>query len=251
LRPLAQDLTIFNRFNFAKPPVGVKFEFTRPEGMPQLEKKLAFCEMLREAQNSETPFYMTQDNEECFGAFALGMKDVPPFLETGKLGYKLEVFQDPRANQAIYPHISKFDRGTINYVAFSPLSKMTFEPDVLILMATPSQTDIVLRAMSYSTGELWTSMATPVLGCSWIYIYPFKTGKVNYIGTGMIHGMVAKEVFPPGWFLISIPYNWIPVIAQNLKEMKWSPPSYGEGRDKSMAREHHVIEEMAREARNA
>jgi len=33
MRPLAQDLSIFDKFNFEKPPVGVKFLFFRPEGM--------------------------------------------------------------------------------------------------------------------------------------------------------------------------------------------------------------------------
>jgi hypothetical protein len=59
MKPLKQDLSIFNKFNFEKPPVGVKFLFFRPEGMKQLsmDKNLSFCEMLKEAQQSKTPFY--------------------------------------------------------------------------------------------------------------------------------------------------------------------------------------------------
>jgi uncharacterized protein (DUF169 family) len=207
MRPLNQDLSIYEKFNFENSPLAVKFEFTRPSNMEQFKGTLSMCEIIREAQKSVNPFYMTKDNEDCFGAFAMGMKKAPSFLETGKLGYMLEVYQDPRANQKIYPHISKFEHGTVNYVAFSRLDKLTFEPDVLLLMATVSQADIIMRAMSYSTGEVWSTMSTPVLGCSWILTYPFNSGKVNYIVTGMTHGMKARKVFPDGMFLIAIPYN--------------------------------------------
>jgi uncharacterized protein (DUF169 family) len=250
MRPLTQDLSVFNRFNFEKAPVGVKFEFSRPSGIEPLGKSLALCEMIREAHQRTDPFFITKENEDCFGAFAMGMKEAPSFLETGKLGYKLEVFQDPRANQKIYPHISKLEKGTVNYVVFSRLEKLTFEPDLLILMTTISQAEIVLRAMSYSTGEIWAPMATPVVGCSWLFAYPFKSGKVNYMVTGLTHGMKAKQVFPDGWMLISIPYNWIPVIAQNLREMNWVPPSYTDGREKAIERERRIVAEMAREAQD-
>jgi hypothetical protein len=36
MRPLKQDLSIFDKFEFEKAPVGVKFLFFRPEGMKQL-----------------------------------------------------------------------------------------------------------------------------------------------------------------------------------------------------------------------
>ena len=33
-----QNLSIFNKFNFERPPVGVKFLFAKPEGIERLEK---------------------------------------------------------------------------------------------------------------------------------------------------------------------------------------------------------------------
>ena len=86
-------------------------------------------------------------------------------------------------------------KDTINYVVLSPLDKLTFEPDLLIFMTTARQAEILLRAMSYSTGELWETKKTGVLGCAWLYVYPYQSGKVNYVPTGMSFGMVAGEVF--------------------------------------------------------
>ncbi len=250
MRPLQSDLSIYSKFNFEKPPVGVKFLFFKPEGIDQLDKTLPFCEMFKEAQQRGTPFYFTKENEDCFGKFALGMEDMPLFAESGQLGPKYEIYQDARANSKIYQYIPKFGRGIVNYVALARLDKLTFEPDLLILTATPSQAEIVLRAMSYSTGEIRETKSTPVLGCTWLFIYPYQSGKVNYTVTGMTFGMKAKEVFEEGWILISIPYNWIPTITQNLQEMKWVLPSYTDGREQFLKREQGYIEELTRKSQN-
>jgi len=229
MRPLQTDLSIYNKFSFERPPVGVKFLFFRPKGMEPLaiDKNLSFCEMLKEAQKTATPFYFGKENNEtCVGKILLGMEDMEPFAESGQIGDRLGIFQEARANYIFYQYVPRFGKGTVNYVAFSPIDKLTFEPDLLVITATPGQAEIVMRAMTYSTGELYHSKTTPVMGCAWIYIYPYQSGKVNYILPGMIHGMKGRELFSEGSILISIPYNWIPIITQNLKEMKWHLPSH-------------------------
>ena len=250
MRPLQTDLSIYNKFNFEKPPVGIKFVATRPEGIEQLDKQLSYCEMLKEAQQRGEPFYFSKDNETCFGKALLGMEDLPSFAEGGQVGIKLEIFQDARANASLYPHLRLFPKGTVNYVVFSPLDKMTFEPDLFILTATVNQAEIVFRAMSYSSGELRESKTTGVLGCAWLYNYPYLTKKVNYSITGLAFGMKSKEVFDEGWILISIPYNWISTITNNLEEMKWVLPSYTEGREKFLIRERENIEELSKQSMN-
>jgi uncharacterized protein (DUF169 family) len=250
MRPLTQDLSIYSKFNFEKPPVGVKFLSTKPEGIKQLAKSLPFCGMIKEAQQRGSPFYFSKENEDCVGKVVLGMEEMSPSVEAGLIGPKFGIYQEPRANNKIYQYIPKFKRGIVNYVAFSPLDNLAFEPDLLMLTATPSQAEIVLRAMSYSTGEIWEPKLTPVLGCSWLYIYPYQSGKVNYMITGMTFGMKAKQIFPEGLIVISIPYNWIPTITQNLREMEWVLPSYTEGREQFLKRERRVFEEAAKESQN-
>jgi uncharacterized protein (DUF169 family) len=204
--------------------------------------------MITEAQQRGTPFYFTKDNEDCVGRVVLGMENMEPFVEGGQIGPKFGIYQEPRANNRIYQYIPKFRQGLVNYVAFSALEALTFEPDLLILYATPSQAEIVLRAMSYSTGEMWDPKATPVLGCSWLFIHPFQSGKVNYTVTGLAFGMKAKQVYPEGQILISIPYQWIPTITHNLNEMEWVLPSYTDGKERFLEREKRVFEEAEREA---
>ena len=252
MRPLKTDLSIYGKFDFERPPVGVKFLFKRPEGIEQLEldKSMAFCERIKEAQQREAPFYITKDNiEECVGKFLLGMEDMAPFAESGQIGTELKIYQEPRVNSRLYQYVPRFERGIVNYVVYSPLDKLTFEPDVLIITANHSQSEIVMRAMSYSTGELYNSKTTNVMGCAWAYIYPYRSGNVNYLVPEMIHGMKARRVFPEGSILISIPYNWIPIITQNLQEMEWVLPAYTD-RDKYLAEWERIISKLIRESEN-
>jgi uncharacterized protein (DUF169 family) len=229
MRVLKTDFSVFKRFNFDRPPLGIKFQFFRPEEIRPLaqDSNLSFCELLTEAQKSGTPFYFgKENNESCVGKILLGMEPMEPFAESGQIGEKLQIFQEARANYAFYKHVPKFEKHVVNYVVFSTIDKLTFEPDLLFITADHEQSEIVMRSMTYSTGELYNSRTTPVMGCAWIYIYPYQSGSVNFIIPDMVHGMKARELFPKNSVLISIPYRWIPVIAHNLGEMTWHLPSH-------------------------
>ncbi len=252
MRPLQTDLSVFAKFKFKRPPVGVKYLYHKPDDVRPLEKQLALCEMLVEAQKSDAPFYFTSGNEICFGKQALGMMGdkSPPFAGSGELGTRLGIFQDARANKNLARQHSLLEKGTVNYVVMAPLDRITFEPDLLVLMATARQAEIVLRAMAYSTGDLYESRTSTVLSCSWLLVYPYLTGKLNYQLTGLGFGSIAREVFEPGWVLVSIPYNWLPVLVRNLEEMPWVPKAYTLGREKFIAWEAAVRQEMVRDLQN-
>ena len=252
MRPLQTDLSIFKKFNFEKPPIGIKFLFSKPEGIEQLDKNLALCETIGEAQQREEPFYFTQENEICFGKQTLGMMsgEGPSFAKSGELGVKFGIFQEARANKKLNQNHYHLDSGSVNYVVFAPLEKIAFEPDLLILMTDATQAEIVLRSMTYSTGSIYESKVTTALACSWIFVYPFLTGKINYIITGLGFGGISIGAFPPGWVLTSIPYNWLPTIVQNLNEMEWKPKAYTMGRERFLQWEKEIMEEMARESQN-
>jgi uncharacterized protein (DUF169 family) len=223
MRPLQTDLSIYKKFDFPKPPIGIKFCFFKPDGVEQLPKdsSISFCEFLTEAHKASSPFYFAKDNTEtCVGKFLLGMEDMHPLAESGQIGERLNIFQEARANYKFYQHVPRFPRNVVNYVAVSPMDKLTFDPDVFIITATPSQAGHVMRSMAYSTGEILVSKTTAVMGCAWTYIYPYQSGNVNYVGAEMVHGMKGRKLFEEQTVLISIPYNWLPTMTKNLQEMK-------------------------------
>ncbi len=219
-------IEISKKLNLELPPVAVSFMIKPPEGIKKLEDPLAMCEMLKRAQEGQA-FYAGTENHTCpAGPYILG-KSAPPAYTSGEFGAGLEVFNHFRAMRRLYDGLPKFDAGRhINYVAFSPLERLTFVPDLLIMVAEVDQAEILLRAMSYSTGKVWTSKSTGVIGCAWIFTYPYLSGEVNYLTTGLGHGMKRRKVLPPGRQLIAIPYDWFAVMLDNLKTMPWVLPMF-------------------------
>jgi uncharacterized protein (DUF169 family) len=250
LNPLTQDLSIFKRFNFENQPVGVKFLYRKPEGIRKLDKQMAICEMIKEAQQSDAPFYITAEDEDCFGAVTLGMKSMPPFAEAGMVGKDLGIFKEPRANSRIYNYLPKVHPGIINYVAFAPLDKLDFESDLLIISATISQAEILFRAIDHLSGGPRESKTTGVFGCAWLFTYPYQTGKINWTVTGLAYGAKSKEVFPEGMIIFSIPFDWTPVLIHNLKEMDWEMPAYEMGVKKFKEFEAKIIGDLVEEMEN-
>jgi uncharacterized protein (DUF169 family) len=246
---IREDLSIFNKFDFERKPVGVKFLPSKPEGIKSLDKILDFCEMLPEAQEGDA-FYVTKENFTCVGPLILGMIEHEPIFESGQVGPSLEVLKDVRANQRIYHVLPKLQKGSVNYVAFAPLDKLTFEPDILVITANVSQAEILLRALSYSSGRMWSARGTTVISCAWLYLYPYLSGELNFTITGFGHGMRARRLFPEGLILMSIPYDLLPGMVKNLQDMKWVPLSYTLGRDGHKKRIKGIVDELKRESAN-
>ena len=244
---IQKELSILDKFNFERKPVGVKFTSTKTEGIKRLDKILDFCEMLVEAQQGNA-FYATKEDFTCIGPLLLGMVEDNPIFESGRVGPKLEAFKDARANRRIYQYLPRLEKNVVNYVAFAPLDKLTFEPDLLIITANVSQAEIFLRAKSYTTGEMWSAKGTPVAACSWLYIYPYLSGEMNLNVTGFGFGMRSRRLFPEGLILLSIPWDLLPRIIDNLKDMKWVPHSYTIGGEAHKKKVKKIVEELAQES---
>jgi uncharacterized protein (DUF169 family) len=240
---IQKELAIFKKFDFEIPPVGVKFLAAKPEGIKKLDQILDFCEMLAEAQHGLV-FYAASDNFTCVGPLLLGMVESEPVFESGMVGPELEIFRDARANKRLYPLVPRLDKGTVNYVAFAPLNKLTFEPDVLVITAEAKKAEIILRAHSYSAGKVWTARGSTVMACAWMFIYPYLTGDINFTVAGFPFGPTARRLFPEGMIVLSIPWDQLPAIVANLGEMNWVPPSYTIGREAHKVKVKKVAVEL-------
>jgi uncharacterized protein (DUF169 family) len=221
-----KDAAILNKFAFDVPPVGVKFLAKRPSKVSRLSGSMALCEMLKRAQEGNA-FYADKENHACdAGLYVLGQADAPEPYVSGEFGAGLKIFEEPRSASRLYQYMPRISKGVVNYVAFSRLNKLPFDPDVLIILAKTGQTEILLRAMSYRTGKPWLSKYSPAIGCAWIYVYPYLTGELNYTITGLGHGMRRRKLFPEGQQLVSIPFDILPSILQALKNMPWVLPAF-------------------------
>lgn len=238
---------LFGRFKFEISPVGVKFLNVKPSELNQIDKIMDFCEMLKEAQNGNN-FYVTKDNFTCIGLLILGMIESEPIFEQGRVGPKLGIFKEERANRRIYQYLPRLPRNSVTYIAFSPMEKLSFEPDLIIVLATVEQAEIILRAKSYTTGEPWNAKGTTVAGCAWLYIYPYLTGDINFTVTGFGFGMKSRRLFPEGKILMTIPWDKIPQLVTNLQDMEWIAESYTLGPEGHKKKVRRILEELKKES---
>ena len=118
MRQLQTDLSIFagsssNTRRWGEVPVQ-----TARTASPSSTRRRPCARWSGIAQRRGTPFYITKDEENCFGTIVLGMQDAPLFAEAGLLGEKYEIFQEPRANERMYQHVPTLASGVVNYAAF-------------------------------------------------------------------------------------------------------------------------------------
>jgi uncharacterized protein (DUF169 family) len=246
MSPIPRELSILKKFDFERKPVGMKFLSIRPKGLKKPGKIMDFCEMLVEAQQGNA-FYVTKEDFTCIGPLLLGMVEDDPIFESGRVGPKLGAFRDDRANRRIYQYLPRLPLNSIKYVAFAPIDKLNFEPDLLIIMASVSQAEIIMRANAYTTGEKWTAYGTPVVGCAWLYIYPYLEGEINLSITGFGFGMKSRRLFPEGRILVSIPWDKLPGLVKNLEDMEWVPESFTLGPEGHKAKVRRIAAEIEQE----
>lgn len=215
----AKDL--FSKLRLPYPAVALKYCYSQPEGVDHVGETLSFCQFVRKAQDTGKKFFITKDDDNCFGKMVLGMIPKPGFAASGQAGYDFGVFRTPSPNARLYEMIPTLTPGAYNFVIFSPIGICDFDPDLIIAVAGTEKAEILMRATSYISGDLWESRASSVLSCAWTYAYPYVSGKVNFFITGMHHGMKRRKVYPQGLHIISIPYQKIGEVIQSLAEMDW------------------------------
>ena len=235
--------------NMPYPAVAIRFHVVRPKNIQQYEgEKLAFCQYLSEAQKGKH-FYISKENDACYGKVAMGMEPKPPVTAFGQAGEDFEMFRTNSSNRKIYQELPVIEPGTVNYVEYAPVSECDFNPDLIFCVANQEAADVLLHATSYTTGDFWESKSTPVLSCGWMYAYPVISGKVNFVTTGFYHGLRRRKIYPAGLTMISIPYNKIDGVVTALDEMPWTAIAFREDEESKQELKRRMAhwQEMAEE----
>ncbi len=234
------------------PVVAVKFSTVEPAGLPKLTKRVALCEMLREAQQAGA-FYASRDEQGCAaGSYVLGQIDHDPLMESGRIGPLIGVYGSEAANRHVYEDMVRLPVGAAPFTLFARLDDLTFEPDLLIVTARPHQAEVIMRAHGYNTGAPWQARGTSVIGCASMYSWPHATGRMNVLISGLHHGMRARQLFPEGLLFVAIPAALFAEILGNLATMaaknqidlpqyhwgKEAHESYMKGIAQSLAQQH-------------
>ncbi len=222
----SEDLAILEKLELDIRPVGVKYLVRPPDSAGRLDQRIALCEMLKRAQEGDC-FYADVENHACeAGPYILGQREIEPQFVSGQYGAGLGAFKDPRAAARLYHYIPRIAKGVTDYVIFAPLDKLSFDPDVMIFLCSVGQTWLLLRAMSYETGEAWSSRYSAAVGCAWLFAHPYLSGEVNFISSGLGFGMKRRGLFPEDRQFVSIPFDRLPSMLRVLREMPWVPEPF-------------------------
>jgi uncharacterized protein (DUF169 family) len=241
LKLKSHDFAVLDDFDFKYAPVGFKFFNVEADldglGLEPLDGKMAWCQMLREAQAGKA-FYAVAGNHRCEpGLFLPGYRPIDPLAAGGRIGAAYDIYPDERANRRIYNHLSVLAEGSVYATGFAPLAKLTFEPDLLILACdTMDQGERVLRATQWDTGDKISVQMTYVIGCNWIFTYPYVSGSINTVWTGICHGMTGYELYPPGLPIVSLPWDHVDRVLRNIREMPRKLPAHTDEREESHRR---------------
>lgn len=214
---------VFTDLELPYPPVAIKFSRNRPEGVQQAEGVDVFCGFLKKAQTENRIFYTTVDNDKCMGKVVLGMTDLETNHGSGQVGFTMGLFRTAAANARLYHEAPTLKPGVCNYVVFCPVSLCEFDPDLVICIAPTEKAQLLLRATSYISGDLWESKCSYVMSCAWTYVYPYVSGKVNHLFTGMHLGLQIWGTYPPGLHIITVPYQKLDEVVTALLEMPHVP----------------------------
>jgi uncharacterized protein (DUF169 family) len=238
LKLRAHDFAVLDRFDFKYAPVGFKFFNVASDleglGLEQLDSNIAWCQMLSEAQKGRA-FYATAENHYCEpGIFLSGHGELSALAAGGRIGPPFDIFPDERANRRVYKHITVLAAGSTYATGFSPVSKLTFDPDLLIIACdNMDQGERVLRATQWDTGDMVVSHMTYVMGCNWMFTYPYVTGNINTVWTGVCYGMKMYKLYEPGRPIVVIPWHHIDRVLRNISEMPWSLPGHTDNKEEA------------------
>lgn len=240
------DFATLDKFDFKYAPVGFKFLNIEADleglGLKQLEGKMAWCQMLREAQDGQA-FYATAENHSCEpGIFLSGHGELDALAAGGRIGPPFDIYADERANRRIYKHITTLAAGSTFATAYSPVSKLTFDPDLLIIMCdNMDQGERVLRATQWDTGDMLVSNMTYVMGCNWMFTYPYVSGNINIVWTGVCYGMKMHRLYPAGLPIVILPWHHIDRVLRNINEMPWSLPGHTDRKEEVYQRAYDIL----------
>ena len=157
-------------------PVSVAIMPEPARGLKKWRHKATLCIMIQSARRGAA-FYCSGDNVICGGGEHLGIGKSPvqdlkaSLVETEKL-----VASEAAARRRL-DQVKQIAPEQGGYIAFSPLERANFRPQVILFVGTPFQISRILHLDAFETGEIDTVHGEPL--CSGVIAAPITTGKIG------------------------------------------------------------------------
>jgi len=206
-------------------PVAVKLVRTAaeiPAGYQKVSGKSRHCQFVQDARLKGMQGYATQEEHLCKGGAAvLGIEPVPEKVASGNMYYTLGNF---KTEEGALETVTAIPKSSEQHYAsvYSPLETAAFEPDVVVIVATPRQALRMTQAYLHATGGRFTSDFSGIQSiCADAVVAVRERGVPNMTlgcnGSRKNSGIAEDEV------IIGLPPKVLPAMVEALKTFreKW------------------------------
>lgn len=203
-------------------PVAVKLAKTAadvPAGMPKMAEKTRHCQFVQNARLKGVKGYATHEEHLCKGgAGVMGVEPLPQAVASGDMYYKLGNF---KTAEGALETVTAMPKSGEKYYAtvYAPLEEATFEPDSVVVIATPKQALRITQAYLCATGGRVSSDYSGIQSiCADAVVAVKERGAPNMTlgcnGSRKNSGIADEEV------ILGLPPKALPAIVEALKTFK-------------------------------
>ena len=209
-------------------PVAFRFATKKeeiPAGMEKLDKTIRHCSMVGLARNEGKIFYALPENHECNGgAWSLGLKEITETLKNGDFYYKLGKFESSAACKRTIDRVPHLNPGDTYATMYAPLEKTPFDPQVVIIVASPwAMLKLTQSTVFRVGGRINAEFAGIQSVCADACAQTYLSGRVNFSlgcdGSRKFSGIADGEL------VIGIPAEILPEITEALRIVTAAPGS--------------------------
>ncbi|GAB7015585.1 DUF169 domain-containing protein [Methanogenium cariaci] len=203
-------------------PVAVKLVKNKadiPAGYDKVPEKSRHCQFVQDARLTGTKGYATKEEHMCKGgAGVMGIEPIPESVAKGNTYHKLGNFKTAEGALDTVNAIPK-SKGSYYASLYSPLETAEFEPDVVVIVATPRQALRLSQAYLHEKGGRVSSDYSGIQSlCADAVVAVRERGVPNMTlgcnGSRKFSGIAEEEV------ILGIPPKNLPAIAEALKMFK-------------------------------
>jgi len=220
--------TLKKYLKLAGSPVAFRFATKKediPAGMEAFDKTIRHCSMIGLARKEGRIFYSTAEKHECNGgAWSLGLREITESLKNGDFYFKLGKFESSASCKRTIDRVAHLHSGDTYATMYAPLEKTPFDPQVVLIIATPwAMLKLAQSTLFRMGGRIQSEFAGIQSVCADACAQTYLTGHVNFSlgcdGSRKFSGIEDGEL------VIGIPAELLPEITESLKIVAAAPGS--------------------------
>jgi len=196
-----------------------------PAGIPEAKEVVRHCQMVNMARKDGAVFFAPADKHQCNGgAWALGLREITPSLQSGEHYFKLGKFDSMPACRRTMDRIPHLNTRETFATIYAPLEKTPFDPDIVLIVTTPRNMLKLAQATLFRLGgRISSSMAGIQSVCSDATAQPYLSGTANFSlgcdGSRKFSGILDDEM------VMGLPVEMLAELGQAIKIVTAAPGS--------------------------